>query len=169
VARLRVATLVVLTRAGGPEQDKICCWSEEIALDLMPVSDIDKQPPTPDIINRYANVNPAEQTASGRKSDPGAELACQAHGDLAADAAAYLERSGHTLQSIGGDPQAIERQAAGLIDWARQRNLILANDYAAHLFKHNSSTAEHQVLGCNHDSRCTSRQFHQISRGRGPD
>jgi hypothetical protein len=134
----------------------------------MPVSDIDKQPPTPDIINRYANVNPAEQTASGRKSDPGAELACQAHGDLAADAAAYLERSGHTLQSIGGDPQAIERQAAGLIDWARQRNLILANDYAAHLFKHNSSTAEHQVFYRESDSRAV-KLTHPGTFGVTPD
>jgi hypothetical protein len=83
------------------------------------VSDIDNQPPGPDIIQHDAKANPVEQEAPNRESDPGPELASYAHGDLAADAAAHLERSGYSLQSFGRDPQGIEQQAAGLIAWAR--------------------------------------------------
>ena len=76
------------------------------------------------------------EDATGTKSDPGAGLADEPHEGLAADAAAYLERSGAAIESLGGIPQEIDRQAACLIVWARGKGVLLAQDYMKELFKH---------------------------------
>jgi len=94
------------------------------------VSDVDKQSPQPDIPEQYAHGH-AGQKAADPGSHPGSEVAGQAHGDLAADAAAYLDRSGETLQSLDGGPQAIERQSGHMIAWARETGLILPQSYTA--------------------------------------
>jgi hypothetical protein len=67
---------------------------------------------------------------------------------------------------------------------------VLAEEYTAHLFRHNSTTAEHQVLypgivgvrasdslllwlaapsGCDHHSGRSPRQVHSVTRRSGPD
>jgi hypothetical protein len=135
---------------------------------LEPVADIDKQPLNPDIIQHNAHASPVEQEAPDRETDPGPGVADPAHGDLAADAAAYLERGGYTLQSFGGDAEAIERQAACLILWARAKGLVLADDYTAHLFRHNSTTAEHQVFYRQADNRAV-KLTHPGTFGATPD
>ena len=132
------------------------------------MSDVDKKPPAPDIVKRYATARPVEQEAPKRESDTGAELAGRAHGDLAADATAHLERSGYSFQSIGGDPQAIERQAACLTEWARQEGVVLTAEYTAHLFKHQSTTAEHQVFYREADNRAV-KLTHPGTFGVTPD
>ncbi len=66
------------------------------------MAEIDKNPQFKDVAASDENANASAKQATERKSDSGAGLVDQAHGDLAADAAAYLERSGYTLQSLGG-------------------------------------------------------------------
>ena len=92
----------------------------------------------------------------------------QAHGDLAADAAAHLERSGYTLQGFSGDPQEIERQAACLITWAQANGLVRTAEYTAHLFRHNSTTAKHQVYYRQSDNRAV-KLTHPGTFGATPD
>jgi len=117
------------------------------------VGEIDNQPPGPDISPDDAHASPLEKEAPDRGANPGSDVAGPAHEDLAADAAAYLERSGYTLQSLGGDPEAIEQQAACLIAWAQAKRLVLTEDYTSNLFRHNSTTAEHQVFYRQADNR----------------
>ena len=132
------------------------------------MSEIDKKRSPSDINKQYANANPVEEQAPERESDSGSNVASQAHGDLAADATAYLERSGYTLEGIGRDPQEIERQAASLINWAREKNLLLTENYTVHLFRHNSTTAEHQVFYREADSRAV-KLTHPGTFGVTPD
>lgn len=80
-------------------------------------------------------------------------MATTTHGSLAADAAAYLRRSGHTIKGVGGDPQEIDRQAACLITWARTKNVILTDAHTAGLKKHGGTTAEHEVFYRASDNR----------------
>jgi len=93
-----------------------------------------------------ADDNDLRKDATDTKSDSGAEVAGSPHEDLAADAATYLERSGASIEGFGGVPQEIERQAACLISWARQKGVLLRQDYTKGLLKHLSTTAEHQVF-----------------------
>ncbi len=88
-----------------------------------------------------ADANNIREGTANTKSDSGAGLAGEPHEDLAADAAAYLERSGASIEDLGGVPQEIERQAACLILWARQKRVLLAQDYTQGLLKHLSTTA----------------------------
>src|SRR2546426_3969755 len=115
-------------------------------LTLYSVADIDKHKSNQDIGTSDATENADDKNEGDPKGHPGSELAGQSHGDLAADAAAYLERCGNSLEGFGGDSQEIDRQAARLIDWARENNLLLTEQYTATLFKHLSTTAEHQVF-----------------------
>lgn len=85
------------------------------------MADIDRHAPDPDIKRRDAPTKLIEQQTPNPEANPGPDVAGEAHGDLAADAAAQLERSGYTLQGVCGDPQEIERQAACLIAWAQKR------------------------------------------------
>jgi hypothetical protein len=94
-----------------------------------------------------AEIPPKENNSSG------APLARPPDGELAAAAAAYLERGGSSLQGLGANPQEIDRQAACLTEWARQQNLILTERYTAALFRHLSTTAEHQVFYRASDNR----------------
>lgn len=137
-----------------------------LAIPSMP--GVDKDPPKPDINQHYAHVNPLEQEAPNREANPSAGMAGKAHGNLAAAAATHLERSGYTLQSLGGDPQEIERQAACLIAWAHAGGLVLSIEYTAHLFRHNSSTAEHQVFYRQSDNRAV-KLTHPGTFGATPD
>jgi hypothetical protein len=93
-----------------------------------------------------SNENANGESEQEPKSHSSSALAGPSHGELAADAAAYLERSGSSLEGFGGDSQEIDRQAARLVDWAREKNLLLTEEYTATIFKHLSTTAEHQVF-----------------------
>jgi hypothetical protein len=50
------------------------------------------------------------------------------------------------MESGRGGPQEIDRQAACLIKWARERNALLAAGYTAGLRKFASPSAEHEVF-----------------------
>ncbi|PWU22179.1 MAG: hypothetical protein C5B50_00045 [Verrucomicrobia bacterium] len=130
--------------------------------------DIDKTGSDPDITGHYADIEHKGQEATDRQSDPCAGMAGQAHGDLAADAAAYLERSGHSLQSLGEDPKAIERQAASLIGWALAKGCVLPADYTVGLPRQASTTAEHQVFYRAADKRAVKLTYPGTS-GATPD
>ena len=108
------------------------------------MAEIDKPKASEHSVPRY--VSGDAQNAPQPKSAPSSEVAGPAHGELAATAAAYLERSGSSLESFGGNPQEVDRQAASLVEWARQESLLLSEDYTAGLLKHLSTTAEHQVF-----------------------
>jgi serine/threonin/tyrosin kinase-like protein len=81
----------------------------------------------------------------------------ETHGNFAADAAAYLEKSAGAVESLGGNADEIDRQAACLVEWARQRNAFLTDDYFAGLEKHHSTTAEHEVFYRASDNRAVKR------------
>lgn len=130
-------------------------------------ADVDICPGALNIIG-HAQADPTIKKAPDREANPGPGMADQAHGDLAADAAAHLEGSGYTLQGLGGDPQEIERQAACLTSWARARGVILQQDYTDHLFPHNSSTAEHKVYYRQTDNRAV-KLTHPGTFGATPD
>jgi hypothetical protein len=115
--------------------------------------DIDKDKSKRDNMSGNADEDTAQHRGPEPRRDPSSEMAGAAYGELAADAAAHLERSGSSLEGFGGDSQEIDRQAASLIGWAREKNLILAEDYTAGLFKHLSTTAEHQVFYRTSDNR----------------
>jgi hypothetical protein len=132
------------------------------------VADIDKDAQKSDISCHYAYANPARQKVPDRETNPGPDVADKTHGNPATDAATHLERSGYTLQSLCGDPQEIEHQAACLIDWARAKGLVLPHDYTVHLFRHNSSTAEHQVFYRQADNRAV-KLTHPGTFGATPD
>ena len=51
-----------------------------------------------------ANENADDEGERKAESHSGPDLAGAPHGELAADAAAYLERSGSSLEGFGGDP-----------------------------------------------------------------
>lgn len=84
-------------------------------------------------------------------------MADRAHGNLAADAAAYLEKGAGAIESLGGDTEEIDRQAACLVEWARQWNVLLTENYFAGLEKHHSTTAEHEVFYRAADNRAVKR------------
>ena len=56
-----------------------------------------------------ANENADDEGERKAESHSGPDLAGAPHGELAADAAAYLERSGSSLEGFGGDPKEIGR------------------------------------------------------------
>ena len=84
-------------------------------------------------------------------------MARPTHGDLAADAAAFLTKSTRTIEGIGGNPQEIERQATLLVKWARKRNVLLPVTYTAGLEYHSFPTAEHEVFYRESDNRAIKR------------
>jgi hypothetical protein len=86
-------------------------------------------------------------------------MARKAHGDLAADAAAYLARSANPTNRFGGDPKEIDRQAACLVEWARTKNVILTDDYTSGLERHTGVTAEHEVFFRSCDNRAVKRTY----------
>lgn len=89
-------------------------------------------------------------SASG---DSRAEVAGTPHGITAADAAAYLERSGAAVEGLSGISEEIDRQAACLIRWAKAKGLILPASYTSGLLRHQSTTAEHEVFYRASDNR----------------
>jgi Serine/Threonine/Tyrosine Kinase found in polyvalent proteins len=84
-------------------------------------------------------------------------MATTTHGDLAADAAAYLAESASAVESLSGNTKEIDRQAACLVEWARKRNVLLTDDHTAGLEKHQSTTAEHEVFYRVSDNRAVKR------------
>jgi len=123
------------------------------------VSDIDKDKPSEDSVGSYASGNAAEQTASPEEDDPASDLADAPHGKLAADAAAHLARSGYSIEGFGANPQEIDRQAGCLLDWARNKRLILTEAYTAGLLRHPATTAEHEVFYRASDNRAVKRTY----------
>ena len=79
---------------------------------LYSVVDIDKDKSSQDIVTGDANENANGESEREPKSHSGSELAGPSYGEIAADATAYLERSGSSLEGFGGDPKEIDRQAA---------------------------------------------------------
>src|SRR5438876_563166 len=99
-------------------------------------------------------------TRSGTQSGRGSAVAGPAHEDLATDAAAFLARSGHTVESFGGSPEEIDRQAACLVEWAKQRKAFLTDAYTTELKKHTTGvTAEHEVFYRESDDRAVKRTY----------
>ena len=86
-------------------------------------------------------------------------MAAESHGNLAADAAAYLEKSADAVESLGGSAEEIDRQAACLVEWARERNVLLTDDYTAGLERHRAATAEHEVFYRVLDNRAVKRTY----------
>lgn len=80
-------------------------------------------------------------------------MASPTDGDLAADAATYLRRRGHTAAGVGGTSEEIDRQAICLTEWARQRNAVLTDAHISGLKKHDDITAEHEVYFRASDNR----------------
>lgn len=80
-------------------------------------------------------------------------MATTTHGSLATDAAAHLRRSGHTIKGVSGDSQEIDRQTVCLIEWARNKNVILTEAHTAGLKRHGGTTAEHEVFYRASDNR----------------
>ena len=80
-------------------------------------------------------------------------MATATHGSLAENAAAYLRRSGHTDEGSSGDSQEIDRQAARLIQWAQEKNVILPDSYTSGFEKFEATTAEHEVFYRPSDNR----------------
>jgi Serine/Threonine/Tyrosine Kinase found in polyvalent proteins len=73
-------------------------------------------------------------------------MANATHGSLAADAAAHLAKSANSVESLSGSPKEIRRQAGCLVEWARTRNVLLADDHAAGLERREEETSEHEVF-----------------------
>jgi hypothetical protein len=86
-------------------------------------------------------------------------MARPTHGDLAADAAAFLTKSKCTIEGISGNPQEIERQATLLVKWARKRNVLLSASHTAGLEQHSFPTAEHEVFYRKSDNRAVKRTY----------
>jgi hypothetical protein len=86
-------------------------------------------------------------------------MANATHGDLAADAAAYLAANSDPIEGFGGDPQEIERQAACLVQWARAKNKILTEAHFSGLEKYTFPTAEHEVFYRAADNRAVKRTY----------
>ena len=86
-------------------------------------------------------------------------MASKAHGDLAADAAAYLARSADPANCFSGDSQEIDRQAACLVEWAQTRKAILSEEYTFGLKRHAGITAEHEVFVRESDNRAVKRTY----------
>src|SRR6266496_799661 len=81
------------------------------------------------------------------------------HGDLAADAAAYLTRGTDSTEGFGGNTQEIERQSSCLGEWARDKNVILTDSYFVGLEKYGGITAEHEVYYRAADNRAVKRTY----------
>jgi hypothetical protein len=86
-------------------------------------------------------------------------MAKKTHGDLAADAAAYLAGSADPTSCFGGDTKEIDRQAVCLIKWARSKNAILGDDYTSSLERHSGVSAEHEVFFRESDDRVVKRTY----------
>ena len=86
-------------------------------------------------------------------------MARKAHGDLAADAAAYLTRSADPVKGFGGDTQEIDRQAACLVEWARAKKVVLTDAYTSGLERHLGVSAEHEVFFREADNRVVKRTY----------
>jgi hypothetical protein len=117
------------------------------------MADIDKSGSGPDNIAAHAQQDFTQRGFADAPDNPGPGMAGAPHGERAANAATYLERSGSATQSFGTASAEIDRQAGCLIQWARTSNCILGHDYVAGLFKHQSTTAEHQVFFRASDNR----------------
>lgn len=86
-------------------------------------------------------------------------MASKTNGDLAADAAAHLGRSGHAVEGFGGSSEEIDRQASCLVEWAVKANAVLTEAHTANLKKHGGTTAEHEVFHRVADNRAVKRTY----------
>jgi len=64
----------------------------------------------------------------------------KAHGSLAAEAAAYLEKSAGAVGGFNGIQAEIRRQARYLVKWARERGVVLNNSFTDGLEKFEPDT-----------------------------
>ena len=86
-------------------------------------------------------------------------MATTTHGDLAADAAAYLAKSARTNESLSGSQKEIRRQADSLVEWAQERGVLLTENYIAGLEKHEGVFSEHEVFWRASDNRAVKRTY----------
>ena len=86
-------------------------------------------------------------------------MASTTHGSLAKNACSYLERSARTVQSVGANSQEINRQSILLIEWAKENDAILADEYLVGLERQESTTAEHEVFYRPSDNRAVKRTY----------
>jgi hypothetical protein len=80
-------------------------------------------------------------------------MATTTHGSLAEDAAAHLGKNANTVESVSGSPKEIRRQADCLVEWARERSVLLTDAYTAGLKKREETTSEHEVFIRDSDKR----------------
>ena len=80
-------------------------------------------------------------------------MATTTHGSLAADAATHLAKSASTVESLSGSQKEIRRQADRLVEWARERSVLLTDTYTADLEKRGYETSEHEVFLRTSDNR----------------
>lgn len=105
-----------------------------------------------------AESHPAHETTSST-CDSGPGLAGAAHGELAADAAAFVRGSAATDAGVGGTASEIERQAGRLVEWARQNGLLLAEGFFIDMERYPHATAEHEVFRRSVDDRAVKRTY----------
>ena len=72
-------------------------------------------------------------------------MANKTYESLAAEAAAYLRESARAMEGGNGIQSEIRRQADCLLEWARKKNLILADSFTDGLEKFTTNTQEHVV------------------------
>jgi hypothetical protein len=72
-------------------------------------------------------------------------MANKTHGSLAAEAAAYLRESAGAMEGGNGIQSEIRRQADHLLEWAREKNLLLTDSCTDGLEKFTTNTQEHVV------------------------
>ncbi|HUA67444.1 MAG TPA: hypothetical protein VMA13_02755 [Candidatus Saccharimonadales bacterium] len=87
---------------------------------------------------------------------------------LAANAAAHLRRSGHTVKGGSGNSKEIDRQSVTLLEWARSKKVVLTDNFLVGLKKHADSTAEHEVYYRAADNRAV-KLTHPGTFGVTPD
>jgi len=72
-------------------------------------------------------------------------MANTTHGSLAAEAAAYLADNAGAVGRFNGIQEKIKQQSDCLIEWARQKGVLLDDSYTEGLEKFEEDTTEHTV------------------------
>ena len=100
-----------------------------------------------------------EDPSSSRspRSDQGSKGICPQNENLAESAAAYLARSGASVQIFSTDPREIDRQANCLVEWAREHDALLPDSFTNGLKEQSDPSAEHWVFYRSSDSRAIKR------------
>jgi hypothetical protein len=80
-------------------------------------------------------------------------MANRAPESLAANAAAYLAKNADTVESLTASAEEIKRQSDCLVEWAKNRGVVLPDNHAAGLEKIDQPSMEHDVFNRVSDRR----------------